>query len=387
MNDLDSSQKTKLLAIKKERDDKIAAASQPPVAEIVIEGGEIPSVEAGSELVEAVPAVVTPIVDTAREEASNTNPAPAVPAEEEFKWDADLEQTPASTPTSGVDIKKIGSALNLEVTNEDEFVKTVSEKMSKLKQLEEASANQFQGVPEHLKETIEIAKKGGDWQSFIGNSILDPSQLDPIDLFEREYERSNVHRFKQADGTIDYEKLDEEIDSIADGVKSMQGTSLKQQLIRQQHDRKQAILTDASKTQDRFNKELAEAAKELPQYFPKEEWGVSVEAKHASAVIDGIATGKLIKKHLGDIDQATLAKLDGKKIAKAIFLLEAGKNIAQHQYKQGIVAGKRELLDKVQNPQINAPGTPAAPDVADDKRPKTAVEKLKEKFAVSPNSL
>ena len=386
MNDLDNNQKAKLLALKQEQDAQKAAKTP---AEQIIDSGAIPEAKKEEQAAEAVPEPA-PIVDATKEEASTTTPPPnAVDHSEEidFKWDAELEQTPAPAQTTGVDFKKIGSALNLEVTNEDEFVKTVSEKMSKLKELEETQSKALEGVPDSLKETLEIARKGGDWQSFIGNSLIDLTKQDPIDLFEQEYERVNAYRFKKEDGTIDYEALDNALDNMDDGMKSMQGNVIKQQLMAQQQQRKQAVLAEASRAQERFNKELFDAAKELPQYFPKEEWGVNVEPKHAASVVDGIMTGKLVKKHLGDIDPATLAKLDGKKLAKAIFLLEASKNIAQHQYKQGIVAGKRELLDKTQNPQITTPSISAAPDVADDKKPKTAVEKLKEKFKVGQGSL
>lgn len=374
MDDLNNDQKARLLAIKQERDAQKKQVETP--AEQIIDSGVIPEVKKQEEPTgEAVPPV-EPTVDKKKEDNSTTTPQEDKPEEVEFKWDAELEQTPA-TPTSGVDLKKIGSALNLEATNEDEFVKTVSEKLSKLKTLEDQTSKTFENVPDALKETIEIAKKGGDWESFIGNSLLDPTKLDPIDIFEQEYERNNLYRFKKPDGTIDYEKLDEELDGINDGVKSMQGNAIKQQLIAQQQGRKQAVLAESQRAQERFSKELSEAAKELPSYFPKEEWGVTVEPKHASSVIDGIANRKLVQKHLGNIDEATLAKLDAKKLSKLLFLAEAGKNLVEHSRKQGIVSGKRELLDKTQNPQINAPGSPATPDTPDDKKPLTAAEKLK----------
>lgn len=381
MSDLQNDQKAKLLALKQERDAQISAKTQ---AEQVIESGAIPEVNKEEPVAVAVPEPV--LIDTTKEEASTTTPTPSEETQEvEFKWDADLEQPPAVVQPSGTDFKKIGSALNLEVANEDEFVKTVSEKMSKLKQLEESSS--FEGVPDALKETLEIARKGGDWESFIGNSILDPNKYDPIALFETEYERVNANRFKKPDGSVDYEALDAEMDSIPDGYKSMQGLTIKQQLAGQQQQRKQAIQAEAIKAQQRFSQELSEVAKELPQYFSKEEWGVNIEPKHAASVVDGIMTGKLVKKHLGNIDSATLTKFDAKKLAKLLFLAEAGKNLVEHSRKQGIVQGKRELLDKTQNPQIHSPATPAAPDVADDKKPKSAVEKLKDKFRPTAGDL
>jgi hypothetical protein len=382
MSDLDVNQKAKLLALKQERDAQKPAETQ---VEQIINSGAIPDAKKEEVVTEAVPEP-TLIVDKQKEEASTTNPQEQTSEEVEFKWDSELEQ-PAAQPSSGVDLRKLGSALSLEATNEEEFVKTVGEKLSKLKELEEQSSKVFEGIPSYLKEAIDIAKKGGDVETFIGNSLLDPNRYDPIDLFETEYERVNAHRFKKPDGTIDYEALDAEMDNIPDGYKSMQGMTIKQQLIAQQQQRKQAIVAESLKAQERFTKELTEAAKELPQFFPKEEWGVNVEPKHAASVVDGIMNGKLVKKHLGDIDQATLSKLDAKKLTKLIFLAEAGKNIVEFSRKQGIVAGKRELLDKTQNPQVIAPSISAAPDISDDKKSLTAVDKLKKIYAKDPTTL
>lgn len=383
MSDLSTNQLAKLAELKKERDAQ--KAEQTP-AEQVIDSGAIPEVSKPEEpKAEAVPAEVTK-VDEKKAEESTTNPTETQSEEIEFKWDAELEQTPAPQ-ASGVDLKKIGSALNLEVNDEDTFVKTVSEKLSKLKTLEEQTSKTFEGVPDALKETIEIAKKGGDWMSFIETSLVDANKLDPVQVYEQEYERQNLHRFKNADGSYDYEALDAEMDGIAAGVKIMGGKNIINQIASQQQQRKQFVIAEAQKSQDRFNKELSEAAKELPSYFPKEEWGVNVESKHASSVIDGIANGKLVKKHLGDIDSATLSKLDAKKLSKLIFLAEAGKNIVEHSRKQGIVQGKRELLDKTQNPQVTGSGIPAAPDIPDDKKPLTAAEKLKKAIGANSGSL
>lgn len=325
----------------------------------------------------------------AKEQASTTSPKPAeAPKEEavEFKWDAGLveETKPASTT---FDIKRLGSALQIDANTEDEFVKTVSENLTKLKTLETEVSKVFEGVDPSLKEAIELAKKGGDWQSFIGNSLVDTTKLDPIELFNQEYEKQNIARFKKPDGTIDWDALDTEIDSIPQGVKLMQGNNLKNELYLRQSQRKQQLIEQAQKQQEVFSKQLGEAAKELPNFFPKETFGINIEPQHVASIYDGIASKKLIQKHLGDIDIQSLAKLDAKKLMKTVAMAEWAEGISKHQFKQGEVAGKRQLLEKSQNADINVSGRPAEPETPTGDKPLTAAEKLKRSLKVPANSL
>lgn len=282
-------------------------------------------------------------------ETSPTEESAAETAVEEFKWDADIpdSEAPATESSPQPDFKKLGSALNIEAKTEEEFVSTVNEKLTKLKELD--------SLPEPLKQAIDVAKKGGDWVALTGAVAFDAKSLDPIELFEKEYERANIDRFKAPDGTIDWAKFDEEVDAIAPGLKKMQGNVIKNALVQRQEQQKNAILAQTAAQQDKFQRSLGDAAKELPNLLPKDQFGITIEPKHSAYLYNGIASGALIKKHFGDIDPSVLSKMDGKKLMKTLAIAEFGEQISQFQYKQGEVAGKKALLAGTQNAQTQSP--------------------------------
>jgi hypothetical protein len=296
--------------------------------------------------------------------------------EDIVQWDDDVPDAPNSTPQSDekIDYKKLGSALQLEINSEADLVKTVKERFEKLSTLEKTS--NLEGVPDILKQTLEVAKKGGDWVQYAGVSAVDFSKFEPIDLFERDYERLNSYRFKNPDGTIDIDKLDLELDSIADGVKAMHGEQIKAKLVAEQNYRKNQIIAEATAQQEKFQKSLAEATTGLSKALPSESFGIVIEPKHSSHLYEGITKGTLIKKHLGDIDPSILSKLDASKLAKTLAIAEWGEKISQFRYKQGEVAGKKALLQSSQNVQITPVSSPPAPEVKVDTPPPTSTELL-----------
>lgn len=386
MSDLSHDVKAKLAAIAQKN--KAAEPATTNTVEAPTAG--VPPAEEPKPVEAAVPTteeVKKVEVAQAKEQASTTSPNPTETSNEEtveFKWDAGLTE---EVKPSTFDIKRLGSALQIDANTEEEFVKSVSENLTKLKTLETEVSKVFEGVDPNLKEAIELAKKGGDWQSFIGNSLVDTTKLNPTELFVQEYEKQNIHRFKKADGSVDYEALDAEIDSIPAGVKLMQGNAIKNQLYLEQTQRKQQLQEQVQKQQEAFSKQLGEAAKELPSYFPKETFGVEVGAQHVASIYDGIASKKLIQKHLGDLPPSALAGLDAKKLMKTLALAEWGAGISKAQFEQGKVAGKRQLLEKTQNADINVSGRPAEPESPTGEKPLTAAEKLKRKLQGPQNSL
>ena len=374
MADLDHDVTAGLLAIKEKNEAKRAA--------------EAPAAITPEPSTEAAPVEEPQVqIDKDKEDASNTDPKQVespkeTPKEEEpdgeikFDWESSADETPVS-----LDLKKIGSALKLEVSNEDDFVKTVSEKFTKLKEYEDRISSESSLPPDFKQaydEAKQIAAKGGDWQAYMYDSLLDPSKLDPIKLYEAEFEKQNAHRFKTPEGNIDYDALYAEHDSIPEGMRKMQGAAIQNQLMNQQAQRKQALQEQLSRSYDSFNKNLAEATKSLPESFPQEVYGLKFDGKHAAAFQEGIANGKLIQKHLGNIDVATLSKFDAAKLARTIAKAEIAEQAAQYNYKRGISDGKRSLLDKTQNPQIETPGRAAAPDTPDHLKKKTAAEDIKD---------
>lgn len=403
---LDQSTKASLLALKEKREasNPPAAAPQPPSTEVVDD-------PQSSQIIEPKPATQPPSTEgTGLKDDSSASAVP--PAEEPKKTEKPKEDEKVDAnkvPTDGekstdkvddlsdptfdldlgeegggdegtkpadnksVDFKKLGSAFDLEASTQEEFISKVNEKFSKLKEAQETT---FTGVPDDLKQAIEIAKKGGDWKSYTSSLAVDVEKLDPLALFDREFERVEAQRFKNPDGSIDYEKLDEELNSIPDGIKRMQGNAIKQQISTQQKARQATVMAAVAQAQDRFQKNLGDAVKELPSMLPKEAYGVTFEPKHSSYLYEGISNGSLVKKHLGNIDPATLSKMDGKKLTQTIALAEWAEKISDFRFKQGKVSGKKEILSSTQNAQITASTTVPTPTRSDDDKPLTSAEKL-----------
>lgn len=310
------------------------------------------------------------------EEKKEEPPLTAPVAEEPLKaWD----ETPVAIdapPESKFDFKKFGSALGLEVKDETELVQTVTERFAKVSQLETEKETILQGVPENLKEAIEVAKKGGDWQSLVSSSI-DVNALNALEVFDREYERRNIHRFKKPDGSVDVEAFNAELDAIPEALARFEGDAIIQRIAQAQQAKKLAILQQAEHQQMAFRSKLSEAVKDVSKILPKESFGITFEPKHSEFLYAGISNNTLIKKHLGDIPPEIVAKIDPTKLIKAIALSEYGDKIAKFQYSQGQVAAKKELLSKVQNVSIPTGSLPAPPEQTEAEKPKTSVEKLK----------
>jgi hypothetical protein len=385
----DSNVAAALLKNKEERDAKLALANgnQPVPATSTGSETSVPNVtniktpviqpvQPSTPAAEAVPS--KPVENVKPTEKPNATPeTPAEPAEEVFQWDANIPDLakPTQPESSGapVDLKKLGSAFNLEVKSEDELVSKVNERLAKLKELETQSLD---GLPEQLKQAAEIARKGGDWFAYTNATALDATKLDPLELFQKEYERTEAQNFKLADGSVDWEKLDEAHDSIPEAVRRMQGNQIKSVIANRQQQQVAAVMAQTVAQQERFQKNLGDAAKDLTNLLPREQFGILIESKHSSYLYEGINNGSLIKKHLGDIDPSVLMKLDGKKLMKTIAIAEFGEGISESRFKQGKTAGKKELLTGTTNAQLQSPSYSPTPNEPNNEKP-SSTEMLK----------
>ncbi len=334
----------------------------------------------------AAPAQASAPATTEIPAAEPPKPTTQIDLEEpKFEWDQPATPPaevlkPAVTP----DFKKISSALKFEteITSEDDLVARVSERFSQL-------GSALDGVPEPLKQAVELAKKGGDWVAFTDAAALDVSKLDPATIFDRQYERDNAYRFKNPDGTFDAKSFDDELNSIAHGVKVMNGNQIKHGLIVQQQTRQNQLLAEVARRSEAFQKNLGEAARDLATLLPQEKYGVPIEPGNAAFFYNGINDGSLIRKHLGDIDPGVLSRLDAKKLMKTLAIAELGEKVSKFRYEKGVVAGKKELLSSTQNAQITTTSTPPAPSSPEAPKAPTSTEKLKKfhESAKPPNSL
>lgn len=316
----------------------------------------------------------TEAVPAAKEDQKEAEPTEEL-KEPEFSF-GEPDSTPEQSTQAPVELlKKIGGALEFgDLKDESELIAKVTELKTERDKYKQEVEIPFDGVPEVLKEAVEAAKKGADWYSLMGFST-DYSKLDPVQVFEYEYEMQLKVRYQKPDGTVDYDKLDADLDAFPEAEKVMRGNDIIRQKTAEQNARKAEIFAQAQQSKQLFESKLAESTKNVSKFFPKERYGVSFEPKHTEYLYSGISSRNLVKKHLGNIDESVLSKLDTDKLARTIAAAELVGNISEFRYKQGQVEKARELLAKNTNAAIETPAVPARPELTGDK-PLTPQERL-----------
>jgi hypothetical protein len=321
---------------------------------------------------EAVPAQEE--TDDKKEKSDDLN-------EPEFSF-GEPEAQSESTPTPADYLKKIGGALDFgELKDEQELVTKVNALRSEIDKYKKEAEVPYEGLPAVLKDAVEAAKMGADWYSLMGASV-DYSKVDPIQAFEYEYEMQLKHRYQAEDGSINYEKLDADLDAIPESEKIMRGNDIIRQKAAEQNAIRNNILAQAEYRQHEFNNKLADSSRNVSKFFPKERYGVSFEQKHTDYIREGIISRNLIKKHLGSIDESVLTGLDTDKLARTIAAAEMVGNISEFRYKQGQVDKARELLAKNTNAQVETSAIPARPNVVGERQltPQERLAKYHEQF-------
>lgn len=335
-----------------------AEAKAEPVEDKAPESTESPKVE-------AVPDETETKETTEQKEELN---------EPEFSF-GDPENTTESAPSSTDYLKKIGGALDFgELKNEEELIQKVTALRTERDNFKKEAENPYEGIPPVLKDAVEAAKMGADWYALMGVST-DYTKADPIQVFEYEYEMQLRDRYRKEDGSIDYERLDSDLDSFPENEKILRGNDIIKQKMTEQNAMRNNILAQAEYRRQTFSNKLSESTQNVSKFFPKDRYGVSFEQKHTDYIRDGINSRNLIKKHLGAIDESILMQMDTDKLARTIAAAEMVGNISEFRYKQGQVDKARELLAKNTNAQVETSAIPARPESVGD-RQLTPQEKL-----------
>lgn len=354
---------------------KLRARAEQPI----VEQPASTSVETTQASSAPVPEVQSlPVADA---NATKEDPKPEVPTATEAvelpEWDAEIKTDPTPTAPT-VDFEKLGSALKLEgIKSESDLVTKVNEYKTKLQELESQKAATFEGLPEELKEVLDLAKQGGDWKSYMGASTVNWKNVDPVQLFEREL----AMHFRNTDGSLDEERYLSALDATPEATKLMEGSRIIQQRIFEQQQFKNRQIEQARIRKQEADQALAQATRKLGDLLPFEEYGIKFDSKHSDYLFNGISNGQLLQKHfLTDNGQ-----YDMKKVARTIALAEYGDKMIRYQAEKAKIAGKKELLQQTQNVQLDSTKRSAAPDAGSEKQMSVA-EKM-QKFMESKKSV
>jgi len=371
MSDLDQNMKAGLAAFSnKMKNEAAAQGAIPPAAVPTNTESTVPPAVTQVEpkpVVEPVaqtpPAPVTdPKTELSTEPAANAEPVTE-------PWDKDLFSSTSTPVDQPLTIENLSSALKLEgIKTKDDLVQTFTKQEAKIKELEASQASFVSDLDDEFKEIFKIAKDKGDWKGALAATLVDYSKVDPIQLFEQEIDR------QYGLGTPNYNKeaADAALAEVPEATKRILGNQIKDNLTQRAQMRKQEIARANEERKQKFNRDLAEASKNLSKTLSPEKVGITLESKHGDYIYEGIRSGKLIEKHFGK--NVDLSGVDANKLARTLALAEWGENISKHQFDQGKVKGQKELLSKAQNVQLNTPAIPPQPQTND--KPKSAAERI-----------
>lgn len=289
-------------------------------------------------------------------------------------WDADEEDVKPQTQ-SIFDFSKTGSALGWNVKDESEFVAQASKLNS---EIEELRKNPLKDVPEDFKEVLEIAKKSPEnWKEYLASQIINYNNVNPVNLYEEDFldaARKDL-RF-QRDGKFDVEAAEEFLAGQPENMKYVWGQQLKRVKMDEQRNRQIEIRNKAEARIASAEKELSKATQDLNEILPFDKYGIKFEAKNSIKIYKGIQDSSLTKKHLGvSYDDLVKSDADMKMITRTITLAEEGEKMIKFKSENATARAKKDILDKVQNAQINQPGS--AIQIEDPKaKVLTAAEKM-----------
>lgn len=314
-----------------------------------------------------------PIKSTTEEVPKEQPKAETTPTEKveelvETDWDAERTEKPQEVPKSQeYDFHQIGNAIGWEdVKTKDQLIAKVSETLTKKKELEE---NQLSGIPDELKEVIEVTKSGANWKDYLSDQLIDYSKVDPIQLYEDEFFRDAVKNPRYlTNGKYDEAKAEEAFGAVPEVLREQFGTDIALDKASKQRQRQ---LDQRAKAEARIAKAeqtLSSATRELQDLLPFDNYGIKFGSKHSSEIYSGIASSKLTKKHLG-IDYESLVKsgADMRAVARTVAAAEYAEDMIKHKSKNSKNAAAIEILEKTQNAQIKTPGSHAAPEDPEQK--------------------
>jgi len=327
-----------------------------------------------------------PVAQPAAQPAPTAAPEPPPqPLADDYvkPWDEDLLQQTTDVPLT---LEDLGSALKLPtpLKKTSELVAEFNKYKARVEELEKTPDTSLDFLDDDLKDLVSVAKNKGDWKKHLSTKVVDYSKVDPVLFFNNSVEQDPQYRTPQ--GQIDFARVDETLAAIPHEVKIAEGNRMLQLRKSEQEQLRRNIQVEADRRQTEFNRNLAEAARKLPETLSKEKYGIQVGPQHADYFYEGIRNGKLIEKHLGKID---VSGVDPTKLLNTLVRAELAERISKTQYDQGVVQGKKALLKSVQNVQLNTPSIAPEPNVKST-TPVTAADKTKaflDKNRVAGNSL
>lgn len=232
--------------------------------------------------------------------------------------------------------KEIG--LPDEVKDKDSFVSTYR------KSLEKAKEDALADLPESLKEAVEFAKQGGDYKSLLEVSSIDYDKTSSVEIV-----KASVHKyFKNEDGSLDTEALNDWFDSKSKAEINIMGDQIREKLKFEQSQKLSSI-------REGLNKEKEKSNQALKEYINKIEaiGGVKLNSYEKDSLYNDTVAGVAIREMFYGED----GKISQKKLAENLFKVRKFEKAVHLAKSNAKTEGKREVLNRATNSTVKkAPG-------------------------------
>ena len=328
----------------------IAASSASHSDEImpVVEEVEKPEVET---LEVETPEVETPEVEeevTKESETEKPEEAETVIEEEAQSVKPDdvdsvIESWDDSAPEveEDVDITSVLSDVGIEASTKDGAKEYVQNLKSQVEQLQ-AKTNSLDKLPKELVDAIDIANQGGDYLDYLNVTKTDYSKFDPTDVWL--YDKSQYF-IDPVSKQVDEEKLNEYAEKIGADQIRIEGTQIRNELVKQKDDDGKALLDEAKKKKRKDDETLKEVISKTDSIS-----NYKLSSSHKQGLYTDISSGKLMQ----DL-YYTNGELDFEKMVINGFKAKYFDKINTSNSKSAATQKEKKVIKELANVEVKPP--------------------------------
>jgi hypothetical protein len=246
-------------------------------------------------------------------------------------WDTPSEEATKSTE---FDFTSLASEVGFEADSKEAFLRQIEEVKAKAE-----TPDVIATLPETLQKAIEIASQDGNYLDFLKVTSVNYDAVANLDIVTAHFNQL----FTNANGMVDADSVELNMDSLTDAQIEAKGMELKAQYKGQQDQRASAI--EAETTQNR-----AEADKQLKSVLDglTEHRGFKYSPSHKKQLYDGITTGNMIAEMFHGND----GKMDMTKVVNSYSDFKFGEQQNKYLRQQIETKATKKVLDRISNKSI-----------------------------------
>lgn len=207
---------------------------------------------------------------------------------------------------------------------------------------------------ETLRKANEIAKSGGNWVEFLALNTVDYSKISDRELVASEMQKLGVV------DTEESKDLTEHLDGMSSADLKLKANDIRQRLVSQQNTAKDNLSRQAEESKRRVDSELRNALNSIEEIS-----GFKVNPHHKKQIYDDLTTNSIMKAFF----QNDEGNVDMRVAAENTFKLRNFDKLLEYYKAKGQNEGKRQVLDKLENVEIESKPVPTEQTKSPEKEP------------------